>query len=174
MIFQPIATTSIDWKSFLQIATKNNLPVGDTLDKNGMTTDNPLSYLLSIAALQFDKRIIPSQVFTHPRSLGRHLHFGFFFILHVDLATKLATNANLAVTSYEYSAVENVGIVSGTLQQWFDAVLEAHTIYSEDKQYLMLFNGIYKIFDVIGMSKLFSDYEQISTTDKLFRLRMKS
>lgn len=101
----------------------------------------------------------------------QHTFFTFMFIASDAIVLKVAETTDLSVLSAKAEEGRGV-VVSGTLEQWRDAVVLCCGVHS-NKRLRSIFNQIKQIFDQMGLQDVFFEFRPKDAGDGTFLLEYK-
>lgn len=101
----------------------------------------------------------------------RHLHFAFIVACDREALFELMQCTRLAVSANETITRDCVAIVSGTLDIWYDAIVELNENNSADVRFLI--DLVYATFDRLGLAEIWHDYMKKPLPDQTFLLEHK-
>lgn len=106
------------------------------------------------------------------RSILEHLSFGFLVACDRETIFELMQCTNLQVSTNSAITGDSVAIVTGTLAEWRDAIIEL----SADNTYCMrlLLDKIFVYFERQGLGELWADYKKQTLKDQTILLIPKS
>lgn len=161
----PLAQTQVDWDRLLSL----DLPITRSIDAANKIPGDFVSYIGVLGEMQHPGSHLYA-VLQQPGSLLRHLFFSFLIFTDESDLTYIGMNSQLGVTVCETNFV---GVVSGTLETWRTAVINlCHT--GSPINVREIFNAILEKFEIVGLHRIWFDFEKRSLDDGTFKLCQRS
>jgi len=161
----PLAVTQPEWRVFIDVC-KNVLGHSPTrgIDASHLDIEDPAAFLGSL-----DMDNAPLDALRDQHNLG-HFHFSISFIAILDLeACGMLLNTGLKV-SWKSNRRRYVCIVTGTMIQWYHAVIQGCREKAEyELRWIM--NRVLAHFERAGFGELFSRFKKQQLHDETFALR---
>jgi hypothetical protein len=155
-----LGKTQVDMKVLLSLV-KRGLNKSLKIDDLRLSPDHPLAQLATLTDL---KGVACN--FSNLGSLLRHEHYTYLVHCKERDMFELVWESGLAVTT---DPDNEIGIVSGNLQQWRSAILDGCSESALDS-FREFTNLILVDLETRGLSQIFSNYRKAALKDSTFKL----
>lgn len=164
----PVVAPNINWEEFVAVV---NVTLGrsptDSLDAAGIAPGTLKTFIAALG--EFEHQGTTPVPYLRSRSCDKALeHISFsFIIIDADICGILRLN-KLSLLS----ATPGVTLMSGTLRQWRETLIEGSRARNDHHTRLIL-NEVSRHFLRFGLSDLFAEYEIVDLRDGTFALENK-
>lgn len=126
-------------------------------------------FIASLGEFRQNEKTEPLKILRNPGDLLKHLQFSFLIPGSKELFFQL-----LELTELSIIFQVDQGIVSGSLEQWKNAIVNClNSYYSPSKELRQIFDECLLFFDFCGLQAIFFDYRKFGLKDGTFLLEHK-
>jgi hypothetical protein len=165
----PIALTGVNWPVYLATAQKVlGFSIAASFDKHGIKNDLT-KFLVSLEELHTEEPVEPNVALSEAGSLLRHASASFMCLLPAETVNLFREEVDLAINSSQTHAGFRLCIITGTLLQWRDAVINC-SVSRLTRDVRMLCNQFMAYFENAGLGAIWGKFNKTQMSDQTFRL----
>ncbi len=169
---KPIIGSDVSWAELIKdIAELTGQSPSSSIDSYGFNLTDYARFVSSVDEFRAEGTRNPLKRIQDANDILNHLHFGFLMHGKSSLFFIMLEQTDLKITT---SRIEGgrVGIVTGTLLQWKQAVINilSGKVTAESK---WVFSYCYDFFQSIGLQSVWADYRKSQTDEHIYLLEYK-
>ena len=169
---KPLTGSSFDWAELVKdIAELTGQSPTSSIDSYGFKLTDYSRFISTVSEFRTRGIKNPLKRLQNANDILNHLHFGFLMHGKSSLFFTIMEQTDLKITT---SRIEGgrVGVVSGTLLQWKNAVINILSGGSTAEA-KWAFSYCYDFFQSLGLQSVWADYRAKQTDDQVYLLEYK-
>jgi len=178
MSVRPILVSNFAWTEFLKDVTNlcGRSPT-QGIDSYHYKLSNYARLIATLGEFRVSEKCDPKKILYSAGDLLSHLHFGFLIDGSANLIYQIMEFTDLKIVSTRLKEKRGrIAIVSGTLKQWREAIiniLNGDKLVKRNQDLCWVFSQCLDFFFQLGLQDIWHNYHKQATKDQIYLLEEK-
>lgn len=171
----PLLMSNINWTNFIKnVAELTGHSPTHSIDNSDLKLSDYARYLVTLGEFQSGGEQEPLNLLRNNNHLLRHLFFGFLISGSTSLIFRILELTDLDVSTAKGVDKSRVAVVTGTLEQWKNAIITClNQKLIKNYELRWVFNECLNCFNSAGLRNIFDNYRKKGLEDQTYFLEYK-